>query len=72
MLVEETQTIVMNPDNPSCTVATTEARIVSNTAFVPIRSRIEGFGLTRFKKNAINVIYLCLMHYLLSFRAPKD
>eukprot|EP00842_Homolaphlyctis_polyrhiza_P006740 jgi/Hompol1/7067/HPOL_003948-RA len=54
MFVEETQTITQDPNNPQLTHMQTDARIISNTALTPIRSRIEGFGLSRFKTNALN------------------
>ncbi|KAL2916843.1 hypothetical protein HK105_203622 [Polyrhizophydium stewartii] len=54
MFVEETQTIRQDPADPTRTEMITDARIVSNTALTPIRARIEGFGLSRFKTNALN------------------
>ncbi|KAJ3068458.1 hypothetical protein HK102_007167, partial [Quaeritorhiza haematococci] len=54
MLVEETQVIRPNPSNPdTMTVVNTSARIVSNMGWAPITSRIEGFGLSKFKDNAL-------------------
>lgn len=50
MLVEETQTYRRDPQNEAQTLVKTEARIVSNTGWF-LRGRIEGFGLSRFKKN---------------------
>jgi 4-amino-4-deoxychorismate lyase len=50
MLVEETQTYKLDPLDPGRTLVKTEARIVSNTGWF-LRGRIEGFGLSRFKKN---------------------
>ncbi|KAH6570229.1 hypothetical protein BASA50_011318 [Batrachochytrium salamandrivorans] len=54
MFVEETQIIHQDPENSEWTKMVTDARIVSNTAMTPFRSRIEGFGLSRFKANALN------------------
>ncbi|KAJ3277452.1 hypothetical protein HK104_003287, partial [Borealophlyctis nickersoniae] len=53
MLVEERQVLRPHPDTPNWTEVRTEARIVSNTGWTPIRSRVEGFGLTKFKDNTI-------------------
>jgi 4-amino-4-deoxychorismate lyase len=53
MLVEETQIYTQDPLDQNRTLIKTEARIVSNTGWF-IGSRIEGFGLYRFKKNLIN------------------
>jgi hypothetical protein len=62
LLVEDTQTYRPSGTN---TIATQEVRIVSNTGFMPIRARIEGWGLDRFRKNALNVIPI-------NDRAPRD
>ncbi|KAI8810070.1 PRELI-like family-domain-containing protein [Cladochytrium replicatum] len=56
MLVEERQTIV--PDNSTVAAQTTtmvhqEGRIVSSTGWNAVKARIEGFGLSNFKKNTI-------------------
>jgi hypothetical protein len=52
LLVEDTQRILPSEKE---TLVIQEVRIVSNTGFIPIRSRIEGWGLDRFRKNALNV-----------------
>jgi hypothetical protein len=62
LLVEDTQYFRPCGSN---TTATQEVRIVSNTGFMPIRARIEGWGLDRFRKNALNVIAN-------NDRAPRD
>ncbi|EGF83509.1 hypothetical protein BATDEDRAFT_22272 [Batrachochytrium dendrobatidis JAM81] len=54
MFVEETQTVRPDPNNPKWTQMMTDARIISNTALIPFRARIEKFGLNRFKANAMN------------------
>ncbi|KAJ3414910.1 hypothetical protein HDV05_005859 [Chytridiales sp. JEL 0842] len=52
MLVVETQTIQPHPEDvEGRTEIKTSAEIVSNTGWVPIRQRIEGFGLKRLKDN---------------------
>lgn len=53
MLVQETQTYSLDPQDSKKTHIRTEARIVSNMGWL-IGSRIEGFGLSRFKKNLAN------------------
>ncbi|KAI8917036.1 hypothetical protein PhCBS80983_g00162 [Powellomyces hirtus] len=66
MVVEETQTYTTTtPQTASAASAAaqtllapitqlrTDVRIISNTGWAPIKSRIEGFGLTRFKDNTI-------------------
>ncbi|KAI8826248.1 PRELI-like family-domain-containing protein [Fimicolochytrium jonesii] len=54
MLVEETQTYTPRIDDPiNCTQLRTNVRIISNTGWAPIKSRIEGFGLSKFKDNTI-------------------
>lgn len=74
LLVEEQQFITtgatvpgtLSSGNPSPGVANqviatqvlTKVRIRSNTAFSPIRSRIEGWGLSRFRKNTLNVLLI--------------
>ena len=55
MLVEETQTIAPTTFRSDWTEIKSDARFISNTAFTPIRSRIEGFGLKRFKTSTVNV-----------------
>jgi hypothetical protein len=52
LLVEETQTFKIHPDNSNLhTEMISQVRIVSNTAWKSIQSRIEGFGLSKFKDN---------------------
>jgi len=54
MLVEETQIFRPHADNPAeWTELKTEAKFISNTAWAPVRAKIEGFGLTKFKDNTI-------------------
>ncbi|KAJ2998125.1 hypothetical protein HDV02_004802 [Globomyces sp. JEL0801] len=53
LLVEECQTI--RPTLNNNTDISTEVRIISNTSFFSLRSRIEGWGLNRFKQGALNV-----------------
>ncbi|KAI9333219.1 PRELI-like family-domain-containing protein [Zopfochytrium polystomum] len=55
MLVEERQVVRCSPTHHTSTILSTEASIVSNTSFVSIRSRIEGFGLKRLKENTLRV-----------------
>ncbi|KAI8899493.1 PRELI-like family-domain-containing protein [Globomyces pollinis-pini] len=52
LLVEECQTI--RPTLNNNTDISTEVRIISNTSFFSLRSRIEGWGLNRFKQGALN------------------
>lgn len=52
LLVEETQTITELDE--SATNVGIKVRIVSNTSFVPIRRRIEDWGLSRFRKSTLN------------------
>lgn len=42
-------------DNLNTTFVKINVSIVSNTSFAPIRSRIEGWGLDRFRKNTVKV-----------------
>ncbi|KAJ1528285.1 hypothetical protein HK096_009881 [Nowakowskiella sp. JEL0078] len=54
MLVEERQTIHPNQNNPlSSTDIVQEGRFVSNTGWSAIKSRIESFGLNKFKDNTM-------------------
>ncbi|KAJ3093425.1 hypothetical protein HDU96_002295, partial [Phlyctochytrium bullatum] len=54
MLVEEHQVIGPDPRDPgNRTILRTHARIVSNTGWSTVQSRIEGFGLTRIKDHTI-------------------
>ncbi|TPX68729.1 hypothetical protein SpCBS45565_g02884 [Spizellomyces sp. 'palustris'] len=53
MLVEETQTYSQHPEHADWTEMHTDVRIISNTGWAPIKSRIEGFGVTKFKDNTI-------------------
>ncbi|TPX35914.1 hypothetical protein SmJEL517_g01782 [Synchytrium microbalum] len=53
MLVLETQRIRPHHENPDWTVADTEAKIISNTAFAPLRGRVEEFGVSKFRENCI-------------------
>lgn len=70
LLVEETQTVspadkiidlsqkdtTYTQNMISRTRVKIDVRFISNSSFIPIRSRIEGWGLHRFKGNALNVI----------------
>lgn len=51
LLVQDTQTILSQFKH---TVINQEVTIVSNTGFIPIRDRIEHWGLDRFRKNSWN------------------
>jgi len=53
MLVEETQIFRPHGDSQQWTEVHTEARIISNTNWAPVRGKIEGFGLKNFKDNTI-------------------
>ncbi|KAI8593118.1 hypothetical protein HDU89_003983 [Geranomyces variabilis] len=63
MLVEETQTYTSlvpqsaldasRSDATPITQLRTDVRIISNTGWAPIKSRIEGFGLTKFQANTL-------------------
>ncbi|TPX44028.1 hypothetical protein SeLEV6574_g04749 [Synchytrium endobioticum] len=54
MLVVETQRIRPHPDkHHEWTIADTKASVISNTAFAPLRGRVEEFGVSRFKENCI-------------------
>jgi 4-amino-4-deoxychorismate lyase len=54
MTVEETQYIEVHPENSQWTKCTIEARIVSNIG-LGLKSRLEKFGLKRFRESAIMV-----------------
>ncbi len=54
LLVEENQKITAN-DIEGTTQVDIKVRVVSNTSFTPIRGRIEGWGLSRFRQNTMNV-----------------
>ena len=55
MVVEETQIFRPHGDSQQWTEVHTEARIISNTNWAPVRSKVEGFGLQKFKDNTIRV-----------------
>ncbi|KAI9199600.1 PRELI-like family-domain-containing protein [Polychytrium aggregatum] len=53
MLVEETQVIRPHPETANATTISSSARIVSNTGWDSLKTRIEGFGVSKFKDNTL-------------------
>ncbi|KAJ3186286.1 hypothetical protein HDU85_007726 [Gaertneriomyces sp. JEL0708] len=53
MLVEETQIFKRHPNRADWTDVRSDVRIISNTGWAPIKAKIEGFGITKFKDNAM-------------------
>ncbi|KAI9101970.1 PRELI-like family-domain-containing protein [Phlyctochytrium arcticum] len=53
MLVQETQTFQLHPERNDWTEVRVDVQIISNTGWAPIKSKIEGFGLLKFKDNTV-------------------
>jgi hypothetical protein len=55
LLVEERLHISPCASNPQHTILRQAAQFVSNTSFIPIRARIEKWGIDKFRTSSVNV-----------------
>ncbi|KAI9350880.1 PRELI-like family-domain-containing protein [Obelidium mucronatum] len=70
MLVEETQIVSPTDSKPSGTAIHITARIISNTGWFAVRSRIEQFGASKIRENTMRSS-IGLMHVIEDLKRRK-